>query len=562
MMGKSHTYARDLPTSHDPFPEVRDGVCRDDDLALRALKPEFRPKRGRRRVDDIDDYEPMSAIEPKRPHLDTSVASYPHSAYPGSASAHPDDVDRYPGDHWLTPASLAPSSAIKSSAGGNYRFLVNETPTTPNPLSAVTPLSAHPDSAFDEPLSAISQSQRMRMRRRHGTAVSSAWPSNNTTPNGKLRGRPPTNRSVKDGPFVTFPANPKTKEGPVRDLTRSALPLSARELTPPATAGSAKLDSPFRVPHMPTMPTPVSATTNPSTTPTGTSGRPKQLSLQVPQHVGNPVRLVTPTVILNGSNDSDRFKRPDSSHSSHPGSRRSPQPSSSAPPMLPPLPFLSTEALKRALVADLVRADVTGRGKSLRGTEARDLADALLASVRRRAVSGSPKASSVGVDEAAADDVLRLTYAAWLGVWPPASLATMMQPFGTTGVKKIHVRRYRVSGDGYESPIDEEDDEGDEAGGGVMPSNVKQTFDIEWELGLGSMAGKFVVKGLVLGEHGASGTSPEMVGEGRDVEMEGVDSPSDWRRKWLEAKTELERTREELRAMRDDVLKVALGQNR
>jgi hypothetical protein len=263
--------------------------------------------------------------------------------------------------------------------------------------------------------------------------------------------------------------------------------------------------------------------------------------------------------VVNGSNDDavdgdDRFKRPDSSHGRTVAHRSSHPPSAaSAAPMLAPLPLLGSEALKRALVADLVRADVTGRGKSLRGTEAKDLADALLSSLHIR--SGSPKGSD-DPNALAADDVLRLTCAAWLGVSPP------QQPFGTTGVKKIHVRRFRVSGDGYESPMDEDgDDDADDAGsGGVLAANVKQTFDIEWELGLGCMAGKFAVKGLVLG--GEHGGSPITVSEGREVEMEGVESSSDWRRKWLETKAELEKTREELKTIRDDVLKVALGQNR
>jgi ARS binding protein 2 len=533
MMGKSHSYTRELPTANDPFPEVRDGVCRDDDLALRALKPEFRPKRGRRRVDDIDDFEPMSAIEPKRPHLDTSLSTYPHSAYPGSASAHPDDIDRFgPGDHWLTP-SMATSSARPSSGSGNYRFLVTETPTTPHPLSALpqTPLSAHPDSALgDEPLSAISQSARMRMRRRHGTAVSSAWPSANTTPNGKLRGRPPTNRSVKDGPFVTFPANPsKGKEGPPRDLTASR-PMSARELTPPATAGSTKLDSPFRLPHVPpAIPTPVSATSQPSTTPTG---RPERLSLQVPQHIGNPVRLVTPTVVVNGSQeDSDRFKRPLS-----PSARPSSSHGRSPPP---PVSQLSSEALKRALVADLIRADITGRSKGLRGPEAKDLADALLSAIQRG------RGTSPRLEEAIAD-TQRVAYAAWLGVVP----GTLDQALPTaTGVKKIHVRRFRVSGDGYESPVDSETSDGEESG-------IKQTFDVEWELGLGALAGRFSVKGLVLaGGQLSVGGSPET-----ESAMEGIESPEHWRRKFDATQRELEKTREELKGLRDDVLKVALGQ--
>ena len=333
MMGKGHSYIRDIPPIQDPFPDSRDGVFIEDDLALRALKPEFRPKRGRRRNDEHDDdMEPMSAIEPKRPHLDTSVAfsgnnGYPHSAYPGSGipmSAHPDDIDRFPGDHWVTPSSLTPASAARQhSSGSNFRWRVNDTPSTPHPMSAVTPTSTHPDSAFDDPQSAITASQKLRMRRRHGTAVSSAWPSNTTTPNGKLRGRPPTNRSVKDGPFVTFPANPKNKEGPAIDLSRNHIMTPSGDQNSSGPHPSQSPNSPFRVPQMPT---PVSATSQPPSA-GGALQRPERLSLQVPQHVGNPVRLVTPTVLVNGEEDQPP-RRPDSRQASVPYS----SPSYSSPP--------------------------------------------------------------------------------------------------------------------------------------------------------------------------------------------------------------------------------------
>jgi len=112
LLGKPHGYYRQIPPLSEPFPESRDGVPIEEDLAVRALDPKFRPKRGRRRADDHDDdMEPSSAIDRKRPHLDTSIAfsnqnGYPQSACPTSAipmSAHPDDLDRFVnGDPWRT----------------------------------------------------------------------------------------------------------------------------------------------------------------------------------------------------------------------------------------------------------------------------------------------------------------------------------------------------------------------------------------------------------------------------------------------------------------------------
>src|SRR5204862_4990151 len=127
-----------------------------------------------------------------------------------------------------------PASAL---GGQHFRWRLNareNTPITPHHHSAMTPSTAHPpDSAFDEPQSAVTPSSatsKGRSRRRHGPAVSSAWPSSGNPLTGKLRGRPPSNRSVRDGPFSTFPANPKTREGPVIDLgsTPVSTPISAR----------------------------------------------------------------------------------------------------------------------------------------------------------------------------------------------------------------------------------------------------------------------------------------------------------------------------------------------
>jgi hypothetical protein len=370
-----------------------------------------------------------------------------------------------------------------------------------------------PDSAFDE--ASASQSQKMRMRRRHGTAVSSAWPSNSTTPNGKLRGRPPTNRSVKDGPFISFPANPKAKEGPPIDLSRNQVSTPTEEnrqsaLTP---------NSPFRVPAYPT---PISATGK-------VPGRPERLSLQVPQHVGNPVRLVTPTVILNGEQDQP-LRRPDANVLASAFSHTS---TSS-----PFTPAISNEDLKRSLAADLLKADVTGRAKALRGTEAKDLAESLLATLRSRSLAEA--GTGAGNAEAA--------FASWLGLNPPpAGDRQAWSPVSSSGVKKIHIRRFRIGGDGYDIPIDEDEEEEE-----VDDGEIKQTFDIDWELNLGSLSGRFQIKGLVIGQ-----TVEE------DADTSVVERPNDgsadtWKRKYEELQAKLRERDERIRAMQDGVLEAVL----
>lgn len=160
------------------------------------------------------------------------------------------------------------------------------TPVSAYPQSAITPTNRI-DMWHDEPRSAITP--KSKSRRRHGPAVSSAWPSNSATSSGKLRGRPPSNRNVTDGPFSTFPANPTSKEVPT---------LNLRDSTPSATPVIA--DS--GVSHFFPPPRPISSTSN-------SSIRPSRLSLQVPPREGGSVRLATPpplptpppVLLVNGS---------------------------------------------------------------------------------------------------------------------------------------------------------------------------------------------------------------------------------------------------------------------
>lgn len=175
-----------------------------------------------------------------------------------------------------------------------WRFTSNETPSSPYPQSAITPrhtFSASP--SFDEPNSAhpstSTSKSPSRARRRHGTAVSSAWPSTTSTTSGKLRGRPPSNRSVQDGPFSTFPANPNGK-----DVSNAATSIG----TP--TQGSA---SPSRE-ATPSTQSGITFTQTPTLSNPSLPRKPSKLQLQVPEHSGGPVRLATPPrVLINGESD-------------------------------------------------------------------------------------------------------------------------------------------------------------------------------------------------------------------------------------------------------------------
>lgn len=474
LLGKDHTYFTDVPHPSDPFPAGgRDGVVAEEDLAIRGLDPAFRPKRGRRRNSETehdDDVDPGPAS--KQPRLENN-GRFGHSlsAYP--ASAHPDGYH----DPWemasaVTPQSFAPwegrpgvpQSAMTTTAPSHLRWQMHgssQIVATPHPMTAQpTSMAAHIEAAFDnEPKSAVTPARR---RRKHGPAVSSAWPSGNV-PGAKPRGRPPASRNLQDGPFSTFPADPANERGVV----------SVKSVTPDPVATAGKAPAP-------PMPPPV--TRRQSDGP----GRPGRLSLQVPQHTGGPVRLATPPprVLVNGeTNDSD-------------AGSVSITPTIETAPQLPQnsftrqrtisnmqvkdreMPGFAFEALKRVLTTDLLRAELVGRQQRLNGDEAKRLADTVLQRL------GVPRQDT----EESKDDIARLTAASWLGLGEQLNV-----PLGpaTSQGKRLTVTRFQTDAEGYEEIVSAH------VGGS---RDTREVFDLFWTVSMAGCNGNFELKGLTLGE--------------------------------------------------------------
>ena len=595
LVDKLHPYWTQIPPADMPHPEGgRDGVPLEEDLAIRAVDPSYRPKRGRRKLDEQDD-ENDKALTPaiaRRPNADTAfsphpfsaqpMSAFPHSAYP--MSAHPDDGDRYPmpTDQWpgatMTPNSinpnssnklLTPHSAIPSATSQHLRWRFHNQnaaegpqsahPLSAQPMSAVTPISAiPPDSALDEPQSAVTPTggEKPRKRRRHGPAVSSAWSSSTHTPSGKLRGRPPSNRSVRDGPFVTFPANPQRDEAPAIDMRTSSTPIAEHGDYRSMSTLSAGVGEPEndlaseqqqqtsdQLPSAGGSGTPASA---------GPGGRAK-LSLQVPRHIGGPVQQISgpppPTLLVNGDpersmtgpgaqderSNHDRqdgiasqwHRESDSGVSSgitqpslwppaqvhqnqlqpgfalginapdQPPQQRRPlasnqQDSSDSTRSTSRFAQFGAEELKRALAADLLRADITGRSR-LKGSEAKSLAEALLLKMQTPHHPTTSSDQNNGSNSTnAAEDIHKLTAALWLGLATQLGVDRSVAPLAV-GQKKIVVRRSRTGDDGYEVPLDDDD-----------PSTVGviEAFDVSWKLLLGGLEAEFAIKGVTLDDDG------------------------------------------------------------
>ena len=307
MQNKATAYVEERPATDESLAEtVREGIPPEEDLAVRALLPEWRPKRGRRKAEDIEaDIEANSAN--KKQHTRSSSADFTsmfdeqYSAAPSSAmvwSAQPHQNDPWAAAQ-VAIAPKTPStgqtpnppqlSAQNLGQPARWRLSSNDTPASPYPHSAITPRNAFSANlVFDEPRSAhpstSSSKSPNRNRKRHGPAVSSAWPSSSSTNSGKLRGRPPSNRSIQDGPFSTFPVNPNVKEAPATSVgtPTHTSPSPSRE-TPPNSQQSLTLNQ------------------QPAAGESSNLRKPNKLQLQVPEHSGGPIRLATPPrVLING----------------------------------------------------------------------------------------------------------------------------------------------------------------------------------------------------------------------------------------------------------------------
>ncbi|KAJ4271628.1 hypothetical protein NW762_000333 [Fusarium torreyae] len=262
LMDIPNDYWTRIPTDSNPTSQpIRDGVALEDDMALRALFPHIRPKRGRKRPVDDD-----TATSPAhRSHLAPSSAVEHGVSGPLSA-----DPSRLGGAPW-TPSDGA-----------------QQTPAFRWPQSAVTPTTRNSfwDDAL-EPQSAVTPSRpKLTTQRRGPKNVSSAWRPGVANGGVKPRGRPPMNRTPVD---VTLP--------PFSAATTTAAPDEpiAPIYTPPVSAPPRTDSGPTEESIPSTL-----VTSKPQSSPPRPS-RPS-ISLRVPERPPGSVRLATPppAVVVNG----------------------------------------------------------------------------------------------------------------------------------------------------------------------------------------------------------------------------------------------------------------------
>ncbi|KAL1873077.1 hypothetical protein VTK73DRAFT_1174 [Phialemonium thermophilum] len=325
LLDVANSYWTEIPSDPTPISEFgRDGVAAEDDMALRALLPHIRPRRGRRKPGQDEEVGNSPTQRPSLGGDEVDDNSAARQMGPGPWSAHPESRGR-------STFVFSASDPMRLNAGAAANGLPQglswsgqdavQTPATAYPHSAITPSTRQ---AFwaDEPKSAITPSKGRLGNKRHGAkVVSSAWRSG-LGGTGKTRGRPPMNRNTNDGPFSSFAVSdlPGFKVPPaIEERTAESTVSDVHVTAPPAQRGTSQASSSVltdsaaglgvspATSHT-TPPASVGPSTNgiPTTAADAGGGRPakrSRLSLQVPPRVGGDVRLATPpppSVFVNG----------------------------------------------------------------------------------------------------------------------------------------------------------------------------------------------------------------------------------------------------------------------
>ena len=315
-LGKPHPYSDEIPSiGNNPAEEIRDGVPLEEDLALRALMPEWRPKRGRRKNEDKESDNSFEQPPAKYSRLDlhdsaiedeglvVHSAELSNNAEPWTAYA-----DHMNQDTWIIHSAIprepegpvtAHPTVLSNRRNGDFSRWSRDVSPAAYPQSAITLGHQPPDYTVDEPHSAItpSASSKSRPRRRNGTMISSAWSSTHSASNGRHRGRPP---AAKPGRHESHVASCATDQVSKNEPRGDTLPIVRHHEDSAVYNQRSTSHVSERSSQLPQPPV-----------------QRNKLQLQVPERHGGPVRLATPPrVLLNGTgrlrrNSADFFRQTD-----------------------------------------------------------------------------------------------------------------------------------------------------------------------------------------------------------------------------------------------------------
>ncbi|KAK3298025.1 ARS binding protein 2-domain-containing protein [Chaetomium fimeti] len=241
LIGRQSPYWTEIPPEHVPVAELeRDGVAAEDDMALRALLPQIKPRRGKRKPED-DETGKSPSQRPSPQAEEDGTGGPANTAEPWTAQ--PDGR----GSVFLFPPVPDPSRLNPSAPSWTNEIVQTPMTAYPIPQSAITPSTRN---AFwaDEPRSALTPSKPRSASRRHGAkVVSSAWRSGTATPVPIGNAAPPA------------PLAPPPPQDPAPQPTQTLNHFSPIQESAPARPAKRRM-----------------------------------LSLQVPERKGGEVRLATP----------------------------------------------------------------------------------------------------------------------------------------------------------------------------------------------------------------------------------------------------------------------------
>ncbi|CAK7270957.1 hypothetical protein SEPCBS119000_004354 [Sporothrix epigloea] len=198
LMDRPHPYWTHIPTALSPLDQhLRDGVAAKDDMALRALVPEIKPRRGRRRPDDDEHDVSGRRSSPQRQRLD-GYADDP-SIPDLTAGRWPAQAD---GTRCFDQRQL-PRYQLPDAVPGRLQIATPmwsaDDPTQPSlttcQQSLIVPSTQICDHVDETPSVTVPVSSRKTGRRHGAKVVSSAWRSGGSGAAGRIRGRPPIHRN-------------------------------------------------------------------------------------------------------------------------------------------------------------------------------------------------------------------------------------------------------------------------------------------------------------------------------------------------------------------------------
>lgn len=202
------------------------------------------------------------------------------------------------------------------------------------------------------------------------------------------------------------------------------------------------------------------------------------------------------------------------------------------------------DSLNRALAAELIRAPLDGPRKRLRGAEAKSLASSILQPLYANS-AGSPTSSAKAMN----DHILGIVISSCLGLGSAVGLGAG-GPNGS--VRQIECVRFRVDDDGYESPVDDEDDDAEAINNA---STIRESFDVTFNVSFGPMTGQWAVKGL----SAAPTTIEDKEAQRTEEERQEVpNTAAGWKAKYLDIQQKLWESQEGEKLLREKILEAVL----